>query len=109
MSLNVVFTHAAEHDLRELRNYIVKSFGAEAWQTTYNQIKKTISTLNRFPLRGHVPDEIATLNLTQFRQVLSGINRIIYEIRPETIYVHIVCDSRKDMKSLLSKRLLRTF
>ena len=51
-------------------------------------------------------DTIA-LNLTQYRQILSGMNRIIYEVRQETIYIHAVCDTRKDMKTLLMKRMLR--
>jgi len=35
------------------------------------------------------------------------MNRIIYEIRRKTIYIHIVCDSRQDMQGLLMRRMLR--
>ena len=35
------------------------------------------------------------------------MNRIIYEIRRETIYIHIICDSRRDTQGLLMRRMLR--
>jgi len=47
------------------------------------------------------------LGLQQYRQVISGMSRIIYELRDEVIYIHIVCDTRRDMRTLLSRRLLR--
>ncbi|MGV8900097.1 MAG: type II toxin-antitoxin system RelE/ParE family toxin [Burkholderiaceae bacterium] len=107
MSMQVVFLSAAEQDLQELKGYIVKNFGKDSWQASYSTIKETINTLKTFPLGGKIPEEIESLHLTQFRQVLSGMNRIIYEVRQETLYIHIVCDVRKDMKSHLTRRLLR--
>lgn len=107
MSVQVVFLSAAEQDLKELKVYIVKNFGMNTWQASYSKIKETVTALKAFPLGGKIPEEIESLHLTQFRQVLSGMNRIIYEVRQETIYIHIVCDVRKDMKSLLTRRLLR--
>lgn len=107
MSFQIVFLKSAEHDLKELKGYMVKDFGKDTWQASYAKIKDTVNTIGTFPLGGNVPEELERLNLTQYRQVVSGMNRIIYEVRQEIIYIHIVCDTRKDMKSLLTRRLLR--
>lgn len=107
MSVQVVFLQSAEHDLRELRGYLVKHFGEAAWQASYAKIKCAVSTIGTCPFGGDVPEELERLNLTQFRQLVSGMNRIIHEVRQEICYIHIVCDTRKDMKSLLTRRLLR--
>ena len=107
MSVSVVFLKSAELDLKELKSYIVKNFGNHSWQSTYANIQEAVSTIQTFPFGGRVPEELERLNLTQYRQVIAGMNRIIYEVRQEIAYVHIVCDSRKDMKTLLTKRLLR--
>jgi plasmid stabilization system protein ParE len=107
MNLSVVFLRSAEQDLRELKAYIVKNYGEKVWQTSYKAIKKSVGSLQTFPLKGKIPQELENLNLTQYRQVISGMNRIIYEVRQETVFIHIVCDTRKDMQSLLTKRLLR--
>ena len=88
-------------------NYIVKYFSAATWQKTFQQIKASIRNLARFPLLGSIPDEFQTLNLTQYRQVLSGMNRIIYEVRQDTLYIHLIADSRRDLMSFLLRRLVR--
>ena len=107
MSRNVVILKSAQADLQEIRNYIVKHFSFQAWQNTYNGLKETIRNLQIYPQIGVMPEEIEKLNLSQYRQVLSGMNRIIYEIRQDTIYIHIIVDTRRDMTSLLTRRLLR--
>jgi toxin ParE1/3/4 len=107
MSLSVVFLKSAEQDLKELKIYLVRNFGQASWQGSYKAIKKSVGMLQTFPLKGKIPDELENLNLTQYRQIISGMNRIICEVRQETVFIHIVCDTRKDMQLLLTKRLLR--
>jgi len=73
----------------------------------YPKIKEAVRILKNFPQAGCIPEEIEKLNLTQYRQVLSGMNRVIYELRQDVIYIHIVVDARRDMNALLTRRLLR--
>jgi hypothetical protein len=54
-----------------------------------------------------VPDELETPNLTQYRQILSGKNRVIYEVRQDAVYVHLIVDTRRDLRKVLMSRLLR--
>lgn len=107
MSIKVVILESAEYDLKELRSYIVKNFSLTTWQNTYDKIKEVIRNLKTFPYTGSIPEEIEKLNLIQYRQVISGMNRIIYEVRQDTLYIHIIVDGRRDLTSLLTRRLLR--
>lgn len=34
------------------------------------------------------------------------MNRIIYELRDRAVYVHVVCDTRRDLRAVLLRRLL---
>lgn len=106
--MNVVVLESAEQDLKELRNYIIRKFSLGTWKNTYSQIKDSIRNLEQFPYLGNVPSELESLNLTQYRQIISGMNRIIYEVRQDTIYIHLIADSRREMQTLLCRRLLRT-
>jgi plasmid stabilization system protein ParE len=106
--VRVVILDSAEKDLKELKAYVIKNFSLEVWQNTFGEIKEAIRNLQRFLQAGFIPDEIAKLNLTQYRQVLSGMNRITYEVRQDSIYVHVIADARRDMNSLLTRRLLRS-
>ncbi|PPK77637.1 plasmid stabilization system protein ParE [Methylobacter tundripaludum] len=108
MNMKVVILESAEHDLKELKSYIVKNVSVEAWQSTYDKIKAVIRNLKTFPHVSSIPEEFEKLNLSQYRQVISGMNRIIYEVRQDTLYIHIITDARRDLKSLLTRRLLRT-
>src|SRR5271170_7657858 len=108
MRYKVIFLNSAEHDLIDLRAYILNNFSTEVWLTTYTNIKKVVRNLQKFPFAGStLPEKIKKLNLTQYRQILSGMNRIIYEVRQDTIYIHIIVDARRDFNALLMRRLLR--
>ncbi|KVR63113.1 plasmid stabilization protein [Burkholderia cepacia] len=106
MTLRAVFIRSAEDDLKALKRYVVSNFGAVAWRSNYDEIKSAVASIRVFPDRGRVPDELANVGLTQYRQIIAGMNRVIYEVRGDTLYVHIVCDTRKDLKSLLMRRLM---
>ena len=108
MSYKVVILASAERDMKNIRSYIVKNFSLATWQDTYSKLKEAIRNLKDFPFSGSIPDELERLNLTQYRQIISGMNRVIYEVRQEIIYIHIVSDTRKDMRTLLTQRLLRS-
>ena len=107
MSRKIVILESAEHDLNKLRSYIVKNFSIKIWRNTYVKLKESIRNLQNFPQAGVIPEELEKLNLSQYRQIISGLNRIIYEVRQDTIYIHVIVDSRRDMNALLTRRLLR--
>ncbi len=107
MNYKVILLESAEYDLKELKSYIVKNFSLKTWQHSYDKLKKAIQNLKEFPYVGTIPDELDQLNLNQYRQIISGMNRIIYEVRQECVYIHIIVDTRQDFESLLTRRLLR--
>lgn len=105
--MKVVVLKSAQVDLLELRGYIVKNFSVATWRATYAKLKAAIRNLALFPQLGGIPDELEALNLTQYRQILSGKNRIIYEVRRDAVYIHLIIDTRRDLKDVLMQRLLR--
>ena len=107
MTHKIIILASAEHDLKELRHYIIKHFSNKTWLTTYKKIKEATQNLKQHPYSGSIPEELELLNLTQYRQTITGMNRIIYEIRQNIIYIHIIADTRKNFKTLLEKRFLR--
>ena len=105
--MKVVVLESAQADLVELRSYIVKNFSVTTWRATYAKLKLAIRNLAKFPQLGGIPAELETLNPTQYRQILSGMNRVIYEVRQDAVYVHLIIDTRRDLKEVLMQRLLR--
>ncbi|MBC3207075.1 type II toxin-antitoxin system RelE/ParE family toxin [Pseudomonas sp. SWRI111] len=107
MKLRVVILQSAQTDLKELRTYLIKQFSNAIWQITCADLKTAINGLADSPFSRSIPEEIEKLNLGQYRQIVSGMNRVIYEVREKTVYIHIVVDTRKSLPALLMKRLLQ--
>jgi plasmid stabilization system protein ParE len=93
--------------IEELRSYIVRTFGWETWRQASAQIQQTIAHIRQFPDSGHLPAELEGFLEDNFRQVLSGKNRIIYQVRDDTIFIHLVVDTRRDLQALLHRIVLR--
>jgi len=91
----------------ELRSYIVRTFGWDTWRQTSAQIQETITQIRQYPGSGHVPAELEGFVDDSFQQVLSGKNRIIYQVRDDTVYIHLVVDTRRDLQALLQRIVLR--
>lgn len=107
MTHRVVILESAEDDIREIRHYVVSQFGQSTRGRTWSALKQTIRRLAHSPDSGRV-DELRELNMTEFRQTISGANRVIYQVADNMVYVHIVCDLRMDLTALLHRRLLRS-
>lgn len=105
--MKAVFLHAAQTDLHDLRHYLLRNFDAATWQSSYRKIKESIAAITQHPQLGMVPPELEQLGITQYRQVICGMNRILYEVRGDTLYVHLVCDTRRNLHDLLLRRLVR--
>jgi toxin ParE1/3/4 len=101
--MKVVFLRSAEADLKDLRRY---NFSTETWAASYEKIKQSVAIIQAHPLAGRIPEELENLNAAQYRQVISGMNRIIYEVRVDIAYIHLVCDTRRDLKGLLMRRMV---
>jgi plasmid stabilization system protein ParE len=107
MFYKIIFSNEAKLDLKELKNYIVINFSIEIWRRTYSKIKNAVNNLTSNPEAGGALSELNEISSSQYRQIISGMNLIIYDIRKNIIYIHIIADSRRNMTSLINKRLLR--
>lgn len=105
--MKVVILDSAEQDLKELRSYVVKNFSQATWLKTYSKLKESIRNLATFPLLGAIPPELETLNMNQYRQIISGMNRVVYEPRADAVYIYMIVDTRRDLETLLMQRLMR--
>ncbi|QHJ00196.1 type II toxin-antitoxin system RelE/ParE family toxin [Xylophilus rhododendri] len=105
--MKVVFLESAEADLQELRRYILKDFGPGTWRSSFAKIKKAVALIAAEPRAGRLLPEFESLNIAAYRQVLAGMNRIIYEVQDEVAYIYVVCDTRRDLQGLLLRRLVR--
>ncbi|MBW2000513.1 MAG: type II toxin-antitoxin system RelE/ParE family toxin [Deltaproteobacteria bacterium] len=106
MPLAVLLTNDAARDLNELYDYVAEHDSPRKADYVLEQIEKTFSTLSEFPGRGVYPKELLELGIREYREIFFGPYRIIYRVMDQEIYVLLIVDGRRDMQSLLLRRLL---
>jgi toxin ParE1/3/4 len=62
--------------------------------------------LSEFPERGAYPKELVSLGIREYREIFFKPYRIIYRVIDKNIYVLLIVDGRRDMQTLLQRRLL---
>lgn len=108
MTVRVLVTESAQADMLELKAYLLDRFGLKIWRNCLNELRTGFDRIARYPELGRIPDELASLQMLQFLQVIVGKNRIVYELRDGVVYVHLVCDTRRDLAGVLMRRIVRS-
>lgn len=102
----VEVTTDAKADLEEIQDYLAVERPPPESDAFLADFGRVAGTLKQFPLRGSVPKELDALGIREFRQVMFGLYRVIYEVVGMKVFIMVVADGRRDMQSLLERRLL---
>ncbi len=106
MAFGVALTNDAARDLEEIWDYISRRDSSARADYVLDQIESAFRSLSELPQRGSYPDELLDLGIREYREVLFKPYRVIYRVIEETVYVLVIADGRRDMQSLLQRRLL---
>lgn len=106
MTCKVLLTDDAARDLEELYRYIAEQDSLAAADHVLDRIDTVFQSLATVPERGHLPKELAALGLREFREVFFKPYRVIYRLIGKQVYVYLIVDGRRDMQTLLARRLL---
>ncbi len=106
MSYSVGMTDDAARDLDELYRYIDRHDVPGKADLVLKKIKKVLVSLSETPERGVYPRELLDLGIREYREVFFKPYRIIYRVIGDGVFVLLIADGRRDMQSLLQRRLL---
>ena len=106
MPFEVLLTLGAQSDLAEIVGHIADYDSPASAARVLDRLEHAIAGLAEFPERGSHPRELLELGIREYRQVFFKPYRLIYRVIGRKVYVYVVADGRRDMQSLLSRRLL---
>jgi len=106
MRFAVLLTDNAARDLDELYDYIALHDTPKKADYVLEQIEKALSRLSEFPERGAYPKELLAIGIREYREIFFKPYRIIYRVMDKNVYVLLMVDGRRDMQTLLQRRLL---
>lgn len=102
----VLLTAGAERDLESIHGYIAEFDSIASANHLLDRLLKVAEGLATFPERGVHPRELLALGIHEYRQAFFKPYRLIYRLIDKQVYVYLIADGRRDMQSLLARRLL---
>ncbi len=107
MAFQVLLTDDAARDLEVLYDYILLHDAPGKAGYVLEQIEQLISSLSDNPKRGVCPKELLVTGIREYREVFFKPYRIIYRVENDSVQVFLIADGRRDMQTLLQRRLVR--
>src|SRR5262245_10015225 len=106
MRLEVLLTEDAERDLEDLYAYIAKFDSPTKADHVLERLLELTESLANSPERGSQPKELRSLGIQEYHQVFFKPYRLIYRVLNAQVVIYVIADGRRDMQTLLSRRLL---
>ena len=106
MSFEVLLTRDALRDLEEIHDYIAEHDAVAKAKHVLDRISEALESLERFPDRGAHPRELLALGIRDYRQIYFKPYRVVYRVAGTHVYVYLITDGRRNMQTLLQRRLL---
>lgn len=106
MRYQVLLTAGAERDLEKIYDYIAESDSQTSADYVLDQLTNVTQSLMTSPERGTHPGELHALGIREYRQVFFKPYRVIYRVIEKQVFIYLIVDGRRDMQSLLARRLL---
>ena len=106
MRYKVLLTEGAEHDLEDIHSYIAEYDSLNSADCVLDGLTEVAESLSTFPERGSHPQELLALGIREYRQSFFKPYRVIYRVTGKQVIIYLIADGRRDMQSLLSRRLL---
>ena len=102
----VLLTAGAEQDLESIHETIAESDYLAKANPVLDRLMSLVDGLSRFPERGSYPKELIALGIREYRQTCFKPYRVIYRVMGKKVFIHLIADGRRNMQSLLARRLL---
>lgn len=106
MRREVLLTEDAERDLEEIYDYIAEFDSPRNADRVLDRLLEVTERLAAYPERGSQPGELRSLGVQEYRQGFFKPYRVIYRVIGDQVIIYVIADGRRDMQSLLSRRLL---
>jgi toxin ParE1/3/4 len=102
----VLLTEGAEQDLEAIHGYLSEFDCVANANHVLDELMDVVVSLSKFPERGSYPKELVGLGIKEYRQAFCKPYRVIYRVTGAQVIIYLIADGRRDMQSVLGRRLL---
>ena len=104
----VIISQFAEDDLNEIVEYYF-SLNPNYVENIVSEFETNVLSLQQYPKRGRIVPELDRQGISQYRELIQGYYRIVYEISEDKVIVHTIIDGRRNFEDILISKLFRYY
>ena len=98
----------AQDDFNEIIEYY-SSYSQDYVETTISEFEENVMSLKKYPRSGRVVPELEKQGILQYRELIQGYYRIVYEISDDKVIVHTIIDGRRNFEDIIISKLSRYY
>lgn len=102
----ILLTRGAGQDLEEIYDYISEFDSPANANHVLDRLMEVVEGLAQFPERGSYPKDLVALGIKDYRQTAFKPYRVIYRVLGSQVVIYLIVDGRRNMQSVLARRLL---
>lgn len=104
----VIVSQFAEDDLNEVVEYYY-SLSPNFVEKLISEFESNVLSLKEYPKSGRIVPELEKQGISQYRELLQGNYRIVYEISGDKVIVHTIIDGRRNFEDIIISKLSRYY
>ena len=104
----VIVSQFAEDDLNEIVEYYF-SLNPNYVENIVSEFETNVLSLQQYPKRGRIVPELDRQGISQYRELIQGYYRIVYEISEDKVIVHTIIDGRRNFEDIIISKLFRYY
>ena len=104
----VIVSRFAEDDLNEIAEYYF-SLSQNYVEKAISEFEENVMSLKNHPKSGRVVPELEKQGILQYRELIQGYYRIIYEISDDKVIIHTIIDGRRNFEDIIISKLSRNY
>lgn len=104
----VIVSQFAEDDLNEIVEYYFL-LSQNYVEKIISEFEENVMSLKKYPRSGRVVPELEKQGILQYRELIQGYYRIVYEISDDKVIVHTIIDGRRNFENIIISKLSRYY
>jgi len=107
MPFTILLLEDAMQDIEAVYRHLRRSGSEKAAKEMVSSLRTACSSLSEHPERGHVPPELSKTAHFEYRQIIEGKFRIVYQVAEPNVFVFGIIHGARNIADVLKQRLLR--
>lgn len=104
----VVVSRFAEDDLNEIAEYYY-TLSPNYVEKIICEFEENVMSLKNHPKSGRVVPELEKQGISNYRELIQGNYRIVYEISDSIVIIHTIIDGRRNFEEIIISKLSRYY